>query len=289
MTGRSRGYCFTLNNYRKRDIKSIKQIPCRYMVVGKEVGEQGTKHLQGYIYFDNARSFSSIKKLIPKAHIEAAKGSPQQNREYCTKDKDFFEAGDIPTQGKRVDLNEVKKKIEEGTSVEQLTIQDPMLYHQYGRTLNKLEDICMLKRYRTEMTKGIWLHGPADAGKTHIAMQGYTPDTHYVHPVHDKGWWDNYRQQPTVIINDFRGGIAYNELLQLVDKWPHSVPRRGRQPIPFTSKLVYITSPLRPEEVYYNLAESDSLDQLFRRFEVVEVKPRKGKKNKSIEYNAKEI
>ena len=80
-----------------------------------------------------------------------------------------------------------------------------------------------------------------------------------------------------MIINDFRGGIAYNELLQLVDKWPHNVPRRGRPPIPFTSTLVYITSPHTPAEVYHNLAEHDSLDQLLRRFEVKEVKPRKNK------------
>lgn len=88
------------------------------MVVGKEQGEQGTKHLQGYLYYDNARSFASVKKLIPKAHIEAAKGSPAQNKEYCTKEGDFFELGDMPTQGKRTDLNEIKKKIEEGTTVE---------------------------------------------------------------------------------------------------------------------------------------------------------------------------
>ena len=57
----------------------------------------------------------------------------------------------------------------------------------------------------------------------------------------DNDWQDGYTGQETVIINDFRGGIKYAVLLQLIDKWPAFVSRRGREPAPFLAKHVIIT------------------------------------------------
>ena len=193
-----------------------------------------------------------------------------QNIAYCKKDGDVFEKGDPPKQGKRSDLNTIKDEIMAGKSVDSIVLEDPILYHQYGRTLNKIEDLRMRTVYRTEMTEGFWYYGPTGKGKSHIAFNGYTPETHYVLP-DDNGWWDGYVQQPTVIINDFRGSIKYSELLQMVDKWPYAVKRRNREPIPFVSKRVIITSALHPKEVYFNLCERDSMEQLARRFRIIEL------------------
>ena len=82
--------------------------------------------------------------------------------------------------------------------------------------------------------------------------------THTCFP-NDGGWWDGYTGQETVIINEFRGGIAYSELLDLLDKYPKTVRRRCREPVPFLAKRVIITSVLQPKEVYCNLAENDTL------------------------------
>ena len=147
-----------------------------------------------------------------------------------------------------------------------------MKYHQYGRTLNKIEDLAMRNKYRSEMTKGIWYWGETGVGKSHKAFEGFNPKTHYVLP-NDNGWWDAYTQQDTIIINDFRGEIRYNELLNLVDKWPFNVKRRNREPIPFISKTVIITSSLKPEDVYHNRNDEDKIEQLLRRFEVIKVGP----------------
>ena len=108
---------------------------------------------------------------------------------------------------------------------------------------------------------------PAQARVIAPSRERYHPDTHYVWK-DDKGWQDGYSGQETVIVNDFRGSIPYGELLNLVDKWPHFVPRRGREPAPFLAKKFIVTSSLTPEQVYHNLAASDSLDQLSRRFKV---------------------
>lgn len=275
---RNRAYCFTINNPNLVEEHILKEWDSKkapmpiYMIVGEEVGEKGTPHYQGYIHFKNAIEFNTLKKILVRAHIEVAKGSPEQNRTYCTKEgKILVEMGELPKgQGCRTDLNKIKDNIVNGDKVDNIIMETPMVYHQYGRTLNKIEDLCMRKKYRTEMTKGIWYFGSTGVGKSHLAFDGFTPETHYVYP-NDNGWWDGYTQQDTVIFNDFRGEITYNFLLQLVDKWPLTVKRRCREPMPFTSKLVIITSSLAPEDLFNRRNEEDDIAQLMRRFEVFEV------------------
>ena len=71
-------------------------------------------------------------------------------------------------------------------------------------------------------------------------------------------------------MNDFRGDVKYGELLQLVDKWPYQVSRRGREPTPFLARKVVVTSSMHPRDVYSGIAEKDSIAQLERRFEIRE-------------------
>jgi hypothetical protein len=87
------------------------------------------------------------------------------------------------------------------------------MYHQYGRTLHKIEDIVLRTKYRSWMTTCTWYYGPTATGKSHRAFEGFNPITDYVW-ADDNGWQDGYTGQPRVIINDFRGDIIkYNELL----------------------------------------------------------------------------
>lgn len=89
--GKHRKYCFTLNNYTPQNIIDIKlwmtkKTGCKF-VFGEEVGEQsGTPHLQGFVQFKNQVRWSTLKKLMPRAHIEAARGSMKENYDYCSKD-----------------------------------------------------------------------------------------------------------------------------------------------------------------------------------------------------------
>ena len=80
-------WCFTLNNWKEEDISSIVPIlreKCRLAIFGKEVGESGTPHLQGYLEF---KSKSRPLGLFPvKANWEKAKGDKASNIEYCSKE-----------------------------------------------------------------------------------------------------------------------------------------------------------------------------------------------------------
>lgn len=93
----SKRWCFTLNNYNQKEmvdlVEMFKQSDCKY-IVGEEVGEQGTPHLQGYI---EAKSYiRPIEKFKNKRiHWEKCKGSREDNIKYCKKDGKFITNFDV--------------------------------------------------------------------------------------------------------------------------------------------------------------------------------------------------
>lgn len=86
---RSRKWVFTLNNYTDTDVTSLSEVfeskNWEY-VFGEETGSNGTPHLQGYIEYKNPIAFKTLKKIIPRSHLEIAKGTRKDNWKYCTKE-----------------------------------------------------------------------------------------------------------------------------------------------------------------------------------------------------------
>lgn len=286
--GYERSWCFT--SYSAEAPVFGKNM--RYLLYAPEVcPDTKRNHWQCYVVFKNHRTITAIQKEAKKktgksfGHLEAAKGGLDHQLSYIQgpysdgkgKTKPFNpewrEFGKRPRagQGKRNDLDELKDALTLGeTTVDEITIANPMMFHKYGRTLSKIEDLVLRKRVRTWMTTCEWYHGPTGVGKSHRAFDGFDPDTHYVWK-DDNGWQDGYTGQETVIINDFRGAIRYDQMLQLIDKWPYWVRRRGREPAPFLAKHVIITSSLAPEQVYNRRAEGDEIAQLLRRIKVTHI------------------
>ena len=62
---------------------------CRVAIIGKEVGESGTPHLQGYIEFKKKCRPLSLG-LTKKIHWEKARGSKEENEEYCSKEENVI-------------------------------------------------------------------------------------------------------------------------------------------------------------------------------------------------------
>lgn len=274
-TLKSKFWMITTNNYSRIDYMSQWSYKCDYIIIGKEVGKKcGVPHIHTYIEFTSQKRFETLKKAFPKSNLQIRRGTAQECRNYVMKDGNFEERGTIsqPQQGARNDLRETCDKILEGyVDVDDIAEEDPNLYHLYGRTLMKSEDLYLRKQFRTTMTKCKWLCGTTSTGKSHYLFKDYNPNTHYLWKLNDNGWQDGYKQQKIVCINDFRGEIPYNELLQMIDKWPHTVRRRGKEPMPFTSELVLISSSLHPRKIYKNRDVEDSMDQLLRRIEIIEM------------------
>lgn len=90
---KSRKFCFTLNNWNNSEleqiISSFNTLDSKY-IIGKEKGEQGTPHLQGYVEFKNPRSFNTLKKINNRLHIEKTIGTRIQNIKYCNKENNYI-------------------------------------------------------------------------------------------------------------------------------------------------------------------------------------------------------
>lgn len=79
---RSRDWCLTWNNYPVNWKENFSD--CKEYYAQEETGENGNNHIQGCIKYENAISFTSIKKKFPGAHIEKCKNW-QASKQYCQK------------------------------------------------------------------------------------------------------------------------------------------------------------------------------------------------------------
>lgn len=137
MSKRSRDFAFTINNYTISDIALVLSLElvykAKYLLAGFEVGDSGTPHIQGYVYFKDAKSLDKLKKLLPRAHVEVAKGSPWHNFVYCSEDGDYYEAGEYPQQGKAS-----YKMIEAAMKSPEKNMQ---LYTQYRKAFREVQSM----------------------------------------------------------------------------------------------------------------------------------------------------
>ncbi len=224
----------------------------------------GRKHHQAFLYFHNPKSTSAknccaIGKMFGKTQcdVRPMQGTFTQCEAYCSKEGQLKSIGEEPKQGERLDLNEIKDKILEGNmTAEDVCCEDPNKFHQYGRTLDRLETIALRKKFRTEMTSCNWYTGPSGAGKSHRVFEDYDPEKCFIKDL-TVDWWDGYKGQEIVILNEFRGEIKFSHLCALIDKWPMTVPIRGKESVPFLAKEVRVASIKSPEEVYHRTAADD--------------------------------
>lgn len=96
---RSRKWCLTLNNYSEEEITQLLKVfdaKAWLYIIGKEMGEQQTPHLQMYIEMKNQVAFNTLKKLNARLHLEKARGSRAQNIEYCSKEMVYKSTFPVP-------------------------------------------------------------------------------------------------------------------------------------------------------------------------------------------------
>lgn len=121
---RARHWCFTLNNYTEDHIARIAALQGRvdYLVYGKEVGANGTPHLQGFVTFSDRLRLGQVLQLVNlvpdpnpgpvnHGHWTVAR-KVAEAIEYCKKDGDVTEFGTRPAgPGKRNDLEDFKAAV----------------------------------------------------------------------------------------------------------------------------------------------------------------------------------
>jgi len=265
---RSRGWCFTFNNYQNTqdyDRKMRDAFPQDFVIYGKEVGDSGTPHLQGFIYSKNPLRFATLKERFDRVcagvHIEKAR-TTKAAIAYCKKgsgtpsapvDPDVVQWGAEPGQGQRNDLELAAALIEGGASNKRLAEECATTFIKYNKGLQALRGA--LHKPFEEEKEVIWCWGPSNSGKTSWA-RNYLTQKHgdYYEKSSSTKWWDQYEHDKGVLIDEFRDCkgpdmISFRDLLTLLGKGKKIVEYKGGS-APFCAETIIITSLYSPEELY---------------------------------------
>jgi len=195
---RTRGWCFTINNYTEADEHVVFEMEqyAKYVVCGRECGENGTPHLQGFVYFETVKSLAQMKEIHSTAHWETMRGTVDQAAEYCKKEGEWYEAGVRPLN-QREKGERGKQSIEErwalakGGEFERLPPEHLKIYKYIHSLYSEVAD-------RPELDN-VWVQGHSGCGKSSWVRSNYA--TFFVKSMNK--WWDGYAGEEVVVLDDF--------------------------------------------------------------------------------------
>lgn len=241
-----------------RNILSTDKV--RYAIFGRETGENGTPHLQGYIAFFKPQRINSVIKALPGCHIEIAQGNEQQNFDYCSKQGDYEEFGRRSIQGKRSDLDTAIDLLKEG-GIKRVIEECPREYVKFHRGLEQLEYRLNNTPYEHPDVRGIWIHGPPGTGKSHTAREAY-PDAYL--KAQNK-WWDGYSGEKAVILDDLDTPTLGHYLKIWSDKYSCSGEFKGGT-VHLRHHVFIVTSNYHPSSLWPD--DPQMCEAIKRRFQI---------------------
>lgn len=213
----------------------------RYLIASMEFGDEEERiHWQGYVEMEPKKRITQIKEILECdwMHLELARGNAAQNKAYIMKQPfATVEWGAPLTKGARTDIDLLKIDIEKGMEWKALCQihTDACLRYPSGVKLLKrhLQDPsgpAVMRKVRVILNWGV-----SGAGKSHAA---YTHDAALYSKslgVKERGWWEGYRSQRTLLIDDFSGQIAIDEMKVILDIYPYAVSQRCEGTLLFAS------------------------------------------------------
>lgn len=251
---KSRVYVFTLNNYNDISIALLSGLvrldKAKYICYGKEVGEEGTPHLQGLVQFHHQKSKKAANKILGnRCYLEEKRGTFQQAIAYCEKDGDFIEFGPRPldnqTKGQITkDKWETAKTLASEGKIEEIS---PDLYIKYYRTFKLIAKDNMADVEDAADVTGVWYYGEAGAGKSRTARQDF-PGAYL--KMCNK-WWDGYADEENVIVDDFdrKHDVLAHHLKIWMDRYCFLAEVKGYA-IKIRPKVICVTSQYHPNDIW---------------------------------------
>jgi len=285
MPNGARHWCFTINNWtfdEEIHITDPNLEHRQYLVFGREVGEEGTPHLQGFVSFSERKTLSWLKSnFSERAHFKPADGTPQQASDYCKKgnppftvknpdpDADFWEDGEVPESrgaagGKRQieRYDEARQAAKEGRFDDipsDLYIRHRTSFHAI-RGEQSASNLPHVNCY--------WIWGPSGTSKTHFVTQFCEAKgiTLYMKNATSK-WFCGYNREDAVFLNDWDETCDQHTcmLKLLADRYRVRVETKHGS-IEIRPKIIFVTSNLLPQDCIRNPVHRDPI---LRRFKVI--------------------
>jgi hypothetical protein len=191
------------------------------------------------------------------------------NAEYCKKENNWTEYGTMESYnnaGARSDLVALQESIRNGANLADIADQHFASFIRYQRGITAYLDTRV--RARDYRTQAIWYWGRTGSGKSRLAYEESRAlcggSVCYLGDPSLK-WFDPYRGEKGIVIDDFDGTASVPVLLRLLDRYPLRVPIKGGF-VECAARIVWITSNKAPEELY---GDHHQFEALLRRIDEI--------------------
>jgi len=261
----AKNWCVTINNYTDDVLGAFKIFvtdQCNYGICQLEIAPTTlTPHIQAYVQLKEKKRLTFIKGFFPTAHLEKARGTAEQNVEYCSKEggTGLWSHGNYISEGKCRGLEDAIALIKQGGTLSTVAndLSDTWVKHHRG--LIELAGRISLRR--DFVPEVFWFYGATGTGKSREAAS-QAPEAFY--KMGGNKWWDGYDNHEAVIIDDYRRDLCtFSELLRMLDRYPYRLEVKGGS-CEFAARRIYITTPKSPEDTWEGRSDED-IAQLTRR------------------------
>lgn len=264
---RSKHWCFTVFVDSYDEAESLLQRArdkSEYLIFGREIcPSTGRRHLQGYVAFKTRTKFSSCRNYIPGAHFERMRGSSAEAAEYCKKDGQYTEYGQLPSPTDAAGPFKSAISLAKEGKIDEVADVYPGIYLRYKRTLES-----MLKFSDTDLSRscGYWLYGPPRCGKDYGVREFAKEKGERLFNKPLNKWWDGYRNEENVLLSDVDPDnskwLAY--FLKIwSDRYVFTGEVKGGS-IRIRPKRIFVTSNFKLEECF----SGENLKAIKHRFDV---------------------
>jgi len=307
--GKHQSFIVTVNNYTEAEVQMVLDMPCLGMICVKEIGAEGTPHLQIAVHFKNATtgpnsrcSNATCGRRFGRGHAEKMEGTWEDQKVYILQNLKRGIQGPIPLpedivrndgkgpkQGERSDLSAARDDIRNGATDIEMLERHVKVTAQYRGWIDwvrdvyrpKLKDLREDEGHSKRMGHWIWSKEP-DMGKSRGLRTEYGAPS--IKTMYWKGnndhWWCGYKRQPIVVMDD-PGDWWAARLWTHLKKWvnlhvQYEMPvKHGKAGVDVRFEMMIICSNQSPEDFFQEVRGYD--EDVFRsRFYVHHILNRAG-------------
>jgi len=212
------------------------------------VGEAGTEHIQGYVRLKARLRIGQVTKMFPRGHVSPARGTEEENRTYCSKDReasgsDWGEHGIYDEKqgkvGRRTDLTQAVQMLKtEG--IQKVADEMPETFVKFHQGLLRLQEMLTPKPPTTRDVTTVIMWGEPGTGKTWRATNKY-PEAYKVRAGRDP--FGDYKNEEVIIFDEFNYELWPIELMnELCDIYRIRLDCRYQNKWAYWTKVIVISN-----------------------------------------------